>query len=292
MVIQKEVERRSLINQVISKDIMFQIEKVGLIPGITKNARGIRVKNILHEEMERLGIPYEPLGVGTNRVGVKIDGYVIKASLDMDGKIDNRREYKYSKAIQPYVTKTYECMPTGLLAACEYIVPFDIQEYHERKSDMRYILDDISKMGYLVGDVGITGKNYVNWGVRPDNTIAILDYAYIYSVGFNTFKCHECEEEPFLKWDESFVTLTCPNCGKKYEFGDIRRRITRQQQEKEIGDIRLMGYNLTKPKEVVEYNSLFEYEPKKKIKKKKKDKTDELLDRIEKEIKESEQEWF
>lgn len=291
MLLTNEVKRRSLINQFISKEILFDIEKVLLTPQLTKNQRGELVKEILGEEMDRLGVVFEPLGVGTNRLGVKIDGYVVKAALDMDGKIDNRREYKYSKPIQPYVTKTYECMPTGLLAVCEYIISFDIMEYNKRKSQMREILKDITKMGYLIGDVGLSSKNYGNWGIRPDNTIAILDYAYIYNVKFNTFKC-TCEEESYLKWDESFDKLKCPSCNAEYHFGDIRRRITRAQQEEEIGDIHLIGYNLTKAEEMVVPNPLFEKEEKKKKPKKELSKTEKLIREYEASLEDNDQQWF
>ena len=286
----RTVDRRSLILSCFSKEDMFELEKITLIPGCNNNQRGELVKEYVKDLSIRKGIVYESLGIGTNRIGLKLDGYVVKVSLDSAGKTDNKREMKYSKRLQPYVTKTYECLPSGLMATSEYIVPFGIDDYHERKGQMKKILDDISSMGYLIGDVGITGKNYVNWGIRTDNTVAILDFAYIYDVKFNTFKCSECEDESFLKWDESYIKLTCPSCGAKYEFGEIRRRISREQQEKEIGDIRLMGYNLTSPLETVEYNSAFEYEPTKKKKKKEMSEADRRYKEYKEEQKS--QQWF
>ena len=133
---------------------------------------------------------------------------------------------------------------------------------------MRYILGLISKQ-FLIGDVGVTGTNYLNWGVRNDGTICILDFAYIYSVKYNIFGCN-CSDEAILQYDKNYVKLICPICGRLYTFGEVRRKITKKQQEEEIGDIRRLGYNLIDKEEYKEYNP--DFEPKKKDKKKKKKK--------------------
>ncbi len=139
---------------------------------------------------------------------------------------------------------------------------------------MREILEAISEQ-YLIGDIGITSKNYVNWGIRPDGSICILDYAYCYNTTFGTFTC-SCDDTSILQYDKSFVDLVCPTCGKRYTFGDIRRRITRKAQEEEIGDIRRVGYNLTKAEEMV--LRVDEFEPEDKSKKKNKSDVDIIIE--------------
>ena len=173
----------------------------------------------------------------------------------------------YSKQLQPYVVKVYESTPNGLIAVTEFVEIFTLAEYHEHQDDMREILSIISKQ-FLIGDVGITGKNYVNWGTRNDGTICILDFAYIYSVQYRIFSC-ACSDDSLLQYDKNFVNLNCPICGRKYTFGEVRRKITKAQQEKEIGDIRRVGYNITNSEEIVELNP--EFEPKRKDKKEKKE---------------------
>ena len=173
----------------------------------------------------------------------------------------------YTKALQPYVVKVYECLPNGLIAVTEFVEIFTLADFHQNQDDMSYILNQISQQ-FLIGDCGITGKNYVNWGTRNDGTICILDFSYIYSVKYKIFGC-SCNDDALLKYDSKFVNLICPYCGRKYTFGEVRRKITRAQQEEEIGDIKNLGYILTQGEEDVEIIPEFEPSNEKKKKKKK-----------------------
>lgn len=148
---------------------------------------------------------------------------------------------------------------------CEYVHIFTEQEFRANKEIMREILEEIST-NFLIGDAGITSKNYVNYGSRSDGSVCILDFAYIYNVRFGTFVC-SCDDTSILKYDENFVNLICPHCGRKYEFGQIRRRISRKAQEEEIGDIRRLSYNVTKDGDVVKIVDKFEPQPEVKVKK-------------------------
>ena len=246
--------KRSLILKYITKELYIELLQITMIPDANNNEKCQLIKDALHN----FNVPFDSLGPGTNRMAVIIDGYAFKFALDKDGMIDNRREMLYSKALQPYVIKVYECIPNGLIAVSEYVSVFDAADRIDYEKQMREILSDISS-NFLIGDVGITGKNYTNWGKRSDGSICILDFAYIYSVTYKLFKC-DCDDETLLRLDSNFVYFQCPKCGRKYEFGQIRRKITRQQQEHEIGDIRRVGYNLTQSEEVVEKNPNFEPE--------------------------------
>ena len=256
-----------------------------MVADADNNERGTMIKCILRDN----GIPFEGLGSGTNRMAVLIDGYAVKIALDKDGMIDNRREILYTKQLQPYVVKVYECVPNGLIAVSEYVDIFTLSEYHEHQEEMAEILTEIST-NFLIGDCGITGKNYVNWGTRNNGTICILDFAYIYSVKYNVFKC-TCEDEGLLKYDNKFVNLICPICGRKYTFGEIRRRITKVQQEEEIGDIRRLSYNITSEEQIVELKP--EFEPRKEEDKKKKElsETEKLIKEYRKGKLKPKQDW-
>ena len=105
---------------------------------------------------------FTSLGSGTNRFGILIDGYAVKFALDSDGMIDNRREFLYSQDLYPYVVKVYEAFPNGLVAVTEYVEIFNIEAFYKYENKMKEILSDIAN-NYLVGDVGVTGKNYVNF---------------------------------------------------------------------------------------------------------------------------------
>ena len=252
--------KRSIIEKYFSKDLYLDLYRVSLMPNIDNNMKCSYVKALLKD----YDIPFTPLGPGTNRMAVLIEGYAVKIALDKDGMIDNRREMLYTKPLQPYVIKVYECVPNGLIAVSEYVTFFESDDFERYRGEMADILEKVGQ-AYLIGDVGITRKNYVNWGIRRDGTkqICMLDFAYIYSVKYNIFRC-DCDEMGILGYDNAFVNLICPKCGKKYEFRDLRRKISRQQQEDEIGDIKRLSYNLTLPEQdviVVE-----EFEPSKKKK--------------------------
>jgi predicted RNA-binding Zn-ribbon protein involved in translation (DUF1610 family) len=242
------------------------------ISNANNNIRGAMIKEMLMEE----GVPFSPLGSGTNRLGILIDGYAVKIALDEDGQIDNKREYLYSEVLQPYAVKVYECSAEGHIMVCEYITIFSLSDIYDPRivSKMKAILEDITT-NYFVGDIGITDKNFVNWGKRNDDSLCILDFAYIYDVKYNLFSCPKCGPEYMVRYDAKYVDLICPVCGEKYTFANIRRKITREEQRNEIGDIKLLGYNLRLSEEVVEFVEEFESKFKE-GKKKVKDKTNSV----------------
>lgn len=271
-----KTKKRSLIKKYFSDEVYFEILKATMIADADNNEKGEIIKDILNQN----GIPFNGLGHGTNRMGLLIDGYAFKFALDNDGKIDNLREAKYAKNLYPYVVKVYEVIPSGLISVTEFVEIFDMDDFNTRRGEMADILSEISK-SYLIGDVGITSKNYVNWGKRLDGSICILDFAYIYSVTYNTFKCTACDNDSLLSYDDSYNKLVCPTCGHKYEFKDIRRRITKKEQAEEIGDIRTVGYNIHSDGEIVDI--IKEFEPEDINKPKKKKKPDDEVKRLNKE---------
>jgi hypothetical protein len=254
--------KRSLILENFNEDLCLDIMKVTMLTDINNNTKNLYIKELL----KYYNVPFTTLGSGTNRMAVLIDGYAVKIALDKDGMIDNKREFLYTKNLQPYVVKVYECSINGLIAVTEYVNIFTLQEFHQYQDEMKDILNIISNQ-FLIGDVGVTSKNYTNWGTRVDGTICILDFAYIYNVKYNVFNC-ECDDMSILRYDSNFVNLVCPNCGRKYTFGELRRKISKKQQESEIGDITRLGYVLDKP--ISEVELIPEFENKKVRKKAKK----------------------
>lgn len=245
---------RSLILEYFSTDVCIELEKIRRNFSIDSN----RKMNEIIKILKKYNIPFNQLGGGTNRYGVMIDGYCVKIAYDIDGMTDNKREFLYSIALQPYVIKTYECSPTGLLSVCEYVMGLTEAEFTNRdiQEKMRKILKEISG-SFFIGDVGITSKNYGNWGIRLDtDELVILDFAYVYSVSYNTFQC-TCSGKGMLYYDKDFVNLICPLCGNKYTFGQIRKRISKKQQAAEIGNIEEKGYLLNKPYQEKKFNHRF-----------------------------------
>lgn len=237
---------RSLIKKYFPIDLLIKLSQLTLYHDVDNNTKTDEIKSLL----EKYKVPYTSLGNGTNRYGVLIDGYAVKIALDRMGKIDNKREFKYAKKLYPSVVKVYECTEDGLIATFEYISIFTLYDLGQYQEEMREILTEISQ-NYLVGDIGISSDNYINWGIREDGSIAILDFAYIYSLSYRGFVC-TCEDEGTLQFDKDFNYLICPICRKKYTFADIRRRISSKDEIEEIGDIKEIGYVLNDDVEELE----------------------------------------
>lgn len=265
---ERKTKKRSLILQYFPKELYVELMKVTMLPYATNNEKGIIIEELLNE----YNVPASRIGSGTNRIGIILEGYVFKIALDKDGMIDNRREFRYTKDLYPRVIKVYECTQNGLISVSEYLRVFEREDYDTPsiQEEIREILAEVSSQ-FLIGDVGLTTKNFANWGYRDDGSIAMLDFAYIYSSSYRTFLCN-CDGETLLRYDKDYVNLICPRCGRRYTFGQIRKKITRKVQEEEIGDIRKLGYNLREPIETVSYNASFE--PNGIVKKKKKAKDD------------------
>ena len=235
----------SMILKLMPIELLVELEKLTVRHDINNNQKSSMILKMLYDN----NINAASLGTGTNRYGVKIDGYVFKIALDRLGKIDNRREFKYTKQLQPYVIRVYECLPTGLISVCEYIESFvDLNEFRECEDDIRKALTILTDQ-FLIGDIGITSKNFKNWGFRMNGDtkdIVCLDFAYIYSTSYSTFQCN-CKDEAILVYTPDFCNLKCPACGRVTSFAQIRRKISRDAEEAEIGDIRDISYVMTSP---------------------------------------------
>lgn len=251
-------------------DILLELDKLSMIHSVDNNTKGLAVNQIL----TGFNVPFRAIGSGTNRYAVLIEDYIFKIALDEDGKTDNKREFIYTKAGQPYVIRVYECMANGLIAVCEYYEVFSENDFYSTKNQakMRKILKELSKI-FLIGDIGINKKNYTNWGYSQlTGEIGILDFAYIYNLSYRAFQC-TCPDHGLLYYDNDYNQLICPICAKKHTFWEVRKRIPRKQEEEEIGDIRTKGYVVSKEWSKEELNPDFTDVPKEnKVKKKKRKK--------------------
>ena len=235
---------RSLLHEQFPLDLRVQIELLSRRRDISNKEKQEELFKLLRE-FKVEGIV--PLGPGTNRYAFKLSGFVIKVATDNDVKIDNLKEFKMSKRLFPYVTKTYEVSRNGTLLVAEYIQPFssygEMLSYADR---IRAILKKLSSV-YLIGDVGVTNKNFANWGLRIGSDEPVcLDFAYVYSVSSELFICRHCKANAMLAPNADFTALVCQNpaCGHSYLFEDIRRRIGNDVHNHEIGDLTEEGYEL------------------------------------------------
>ena len=258
----RSVHRKySLIKDHFPMEALIELTEITML-GEDNNTKCVYVRETLH----KYNIPFEGLGSGTNRYGINIQSpmgmVAVKIALDKDGMIDNRREFLYGRYLynsyDRCVCKTYECLPNGLIAVFEYVTPFTLPDLHRFEDKIRDILHDIANV-FMIGDVGVNEDNYKNWGIRMvdgKEEICMLDFAYIYAISYKLFTFN-CDNMTLVQYDKDYVNLVCPRCHKKYRFADIRRKVTTQAQEEEIGDIRRLGYVLHQASEMVEDNPEF-----------------------------------
>lgn len=237
----------SKIHQFFTKELMIGLNKICHDVLIEDNNTKV---NKMVELLDKYEVPYTELGPGTNRFAIMIDGYVFKIAMDKDGIRDNLAEFSMGMELQPFVTKVYEC--NGLMIVAEYVTVISKDEFQRSKEEIRQILTHISQ-GYLLGDVGTVTKNFMNWGYRQDGSLVILDFAYIYRVIGEEMLCsniiNEKEEQcgAILEYDDNYHNLICPRCRHKYTFHDIRRRISRQYEERELNAIKQIAVKMSGP---------------------------------------------
>ena len=190
--------------------------------------------------LKMYNVEYSLLGGATNRLALLIDGYSYKFALDTQGFKDNFIEYAISSELQPFVTKTYET--NGYILVAEYVNQMTIEMWRERKDEIIKILSTLANH-YLLGDVGYTDKNYMNWGTRDDGSLVILDYAYIHRATETLFKCERCGEG-LLTYDINYTMLMCTNrangCNASYTYNE---RKTIQGDQVDIDMIEDMKMN-------------------------------------------------
>lgn len=192
--------------------------------------------------LDEYNIDFDELGTGTNRTAIFIDGYVFKIALDKWGVRDNEQEFTLSEELQPYVIKVYEC--NSIIMVCEYVVVINKEEFSEHKPQIRSILKDLSNE-YLLGDIGTINKNFANWGYRDNQELVALDFAYIYRVIGDEMLCDACDIKPMLEYTPDFDKLTCPHCRKQFQFMDVRRKISKEMETRELEMSKSRAYVIT-----------------------------------------------
>ena len=234
---------RSLIHEMFPLDLRVKIALLSKRRDLINAEKQEELFKLLRE----YNVDATPLGPGTNRYAFKCNGFVVKLATDRDGIIDNYKEFKMvSRLPLKNFMKVYEISDNGTLLVCEYIqVFYSYGEFYQYADRIREVLKELSAV-YLIGDVGVTAKNYSNWGLRVGSDEPVcLDYAYVYDVSSELLLCTKCRNQSMLVPDKDFVHLLCPACGATYEFSDIRRRIGNDLHRHEIGDLSEEAYLMT-----------------------------------------------
>lgn len=194
--------------------------------GMTPLARKERCINVLRQH----NIAFKDIGTGTNRFIVRYQGYVIKIALDREGIADNKQEWVMSAALSPDVAPAHEISKGGHLLVASYAPAFS--SYSEFYAYRPTIVNILERWGsrYLLGDVGITQKNYANWGLLAGRPVCI-DYAYIFPVSMDVFTCI-CGNKEMSFTDTSYTEYQCtnPKCKMTYTDRDLRSKISQDER--------------------------------------------------------------
>lgn len=227
---------RHRIHEVFSENKLLQIEKIKDDPIYSDNNQ--KIEEIL-KVIEGTGARF--VASGTNRMAVLINGYIFKIALDSFGIADNLNEFNMAIQLQPYVTKTYEC--NGLIAVAEYVNLINKDEFYDNRDIIANILSILSE-NYLFCDMGLTTKNYANFGYRSNKDIVILDYGYVYLLDPKIMYCKKCGEK--LVWNKYFTKLVCCKCAKEHDPIEIRDRMRKKENKflevegKRVGPIKII----------------------------------------------------
>jgi hypothetical protein len=191
------------------------------------NAMDLRIvdNNLKADKIiEIMGPGFKELGTGTNRTSLMKDGYVFKIALDRRGMIDNLAEYKRAAEVPNFLAKCYET--NRVVAISEYVNLLSLQEYKENRDKIKIILSNLTSK-YVIKDLGLTPKNYCNWGYRDDGSIVALDYAYMYPLegSPDALKC-SCGGK--IELDGTFTNYTCNNreCALHYSPMEIINKMS------------------------------------------------------------------
>ena len=229
-----EVEIKSLIKKNFSNEFMKKIYDV-----YSDDYMSIVEKTKLFDKLftEEFGDrkDYRRIGEGTNRFVCLLDNHIIKVAYNYLAYIDNMNELAQAKYKQKYLAHAYET--NGIILVSEYVTVMSAEEFLECQSEIGQILLKLEKdfynedardknKYYILGDMGMSNKNYGNWGRRMNGDIVILDYGYLYQLSENewkeTAKCPTCGSS--LKYTKDYSELECTKtgCHVKVKYTTLR----------------------------------------------------------------------
>lgn len=207
-------------------------------------------KNKAFEILREYNIDFIELGTGTNRFIVKYDGYALKIALDKEGIADNKQEYAICNALGPDAAPAFDISKGGQFLVSKYCPAFtSYVEMTNYRTEIIKILNSW-KDRFLLGDVSISRKTYANWGLDGDRPVCI-DYAYLFPASMELFTCI-CGELHMDFTDDSFTTYKCIACGRTYDDGDLRQRITQEERFKLLANVTDKSIEMTEPTKTIE----------------------------------------
>ena len=226
-----EVKIESLIKRNFSEEFMRKIYDI-----YSDDYMSIVEKTIRFDEMftKEFGgrKDYRRIGEGTNRFVCLLDNHIIKVAYNYLAYIDNMNELAQSKYKSKYLARAYET--NGIILVSEYVTVMDKMEFLENQLYISRILNTLAedqlkdgeRRFYILGDMGMSDKNYGNWGRRMNGDIVVLDYGYLYQLSKEAWKevarCPICGSS--LEYTKEYSELECTKteCKKRSKYTTLR----------------------------------------------------------------------
>lgn len=228
-----EVEIESLIRKNFSEEFMRKIYDV-----YSDDCMSIVEKTIIFDKIftEEFGHrkDYRRIGEGTNRFVCLLDNHIIKVAYNYLAYIDNMNELAQAKYKNKYLAQAFET--NGIILVSEYVTVMDKEEFLENQLEIGRILNELEadrnpfekdkEKYYILGDMGMSEKNYGNWGRRMNGDIVVLDYGYLYELTRKEWKdvakCPMCGSS--LSYTDDFSELKCDKseCGIRVKYTTLR----------------------------------------------------------------------
>ena len=174
---------------------------------------------------ELLGDGFNELGPGTNRYGtLGPDGYCHKIAIDRRGIVDNITEYKRSPELDWISPKVYET--NGVVLIAETVEMMSKENFIANKNNILTICEELAAF-YIFTDIGLSTKNFCNWGIRRNGDLVILDTGYLIPRFGNeeAMTCPVCGVDHKLEYNQHFTGFICRKCSTNFSFIDVYRRL-------------------------------------------------------------------
>lgn len=201
----------------------------------------------IDEIMKRRG--FVKFGAGTNRTVYRFledQSFLAKIAYDSVGMGDNPAEFHNQQFLKPFVPKTFEIDPSGVIALAERVNPITSrEEFYSVADDVFTLIDEFLVGEYVLADIG--SNFFMNYGIRKNFGVVLLDYTYCYPLDGNKLYCNKpdpaqpsgkCEGE--IDYDAGFNHLYCKRCGAMYKAKELAAKVTKQEiVRKRQGDIKM-----------------------------------------------------
>lgn len=173
-------------------------------------------------------------GAGTNRVVYRHPEFpdiLFKVAADAIGLGDNPAEYRNQFILKPFVTKCFEISPCGTIGIFERVNPITSrEEFLSVADDVFELLNEWVIGKYVVADCG--AKFFMNFGVRANFGVVLLDYPYLYELDGNKLFCRKPDPlsqsgkcDGVIDYDDGYNFLRCTKCGAIYKAKELETKI-------------------------------------------------------------------